>query len=401
MSVTKRVLPAKKNGQATVVWVASVGSGKDRDRKQFDRKRDAEAWERENATRVSAGLHAGAKGKMLVKDYWESRYSVKLATRHERGERMTTRHLENITGRMKNYIIPTVKVDVATLMKGSRQIPFDQGIGDHRIQDVTATVAQKLMEDLRNAGVSVKSTRNTQTIAHGMFEDARRSGYVHHNPFHRLEVTGTPDDDDGERVEPPTPAFVRALLATPSDHRELLVLLATTGLRISEALALRWHHVDLDKRLILVRERLDTAHMKVGRLKSKAARRDIPMPKSTMEIFSTYRGASSFAGETDLVFCGLQGQFLNSSNIRARFMPKLYAAVSARLTPSDRFGDCGFHPLRHYAISAWIAAGLNAKTVQTYAGHASINITMDTYGHLFTEKTKWDVIDSMGSDLGI
>lgn len=31
----------------------------------------------------------------------------------------------------------------------------------------------------------------------------------------------------------------------------------------------------------------------------------------------------------------------------------------------------------------FIAAGLNAKTVSTYLGHASISITLDRYGHLF------------------
>lgn len=401
MSVRKRYLPAKKNGQKTEVWEASVGSGKDRDRRQFPTKRAADAWEREQLTNLAKGVHAGAKGKMLVKDYWKDKYSVKLATRQERGERISKRHLDNITGKLTNYILPTVKVDTATLMKGTRQVPFDGGIGDHRLQDVTTKVAQEFLDRLRDAGVSVQSTRNTKTIAHGMFEDARRTGHIHHNPFHRLEITGTPEDDEGERVEPPSPAFVRELLATPSDHRVMLMVLATTGLRISEALVLRWRHIDLDKRLLLVRGRLDTAYVEEGRPKSKAGKRDIPVPKSTLEALIQHRLATGFPEDDDLVFCGRKGQYLNGNNLRARYMPPLYGAVSAKLSPSDRFYNFGFHPLRHYAISAWIALGLDAKTIQTYAGHASIKITMDTYGHLFTEKTKWDLIDAIGSDLGL
>ena len=39
--------------------------------------------------------------------------------------------------------------------------------------------------------------------------------------------------------------------------------------------------------------------------------------------------------------------------------------------------------LRHFAISTWIEAELAPKTVQTFAGHSSLQITMDRYWHLF------------------
>ena len=44
----------------------------------------------------------------------------------------------------------------------------------------------------------------------------------------------------------------------------------------------------------------------------------------------------------------------------------------------------GFHEARHTAASMFIAAGLNAKTVSTYLGHANIAVTFDRYGHLFS-----------------
>jgi integrase len=43
------------------------------------------------------------------------------------------------------------------------------------------------------------------------------------------------------------------------------------------------------------------------------------------------------------------------------------------------------HDLRHTAISLWIASGANPKVVQTKAGHASIKVTYDRYGHLFPD----------------
>jgi integrase len=42
----------------------------------------------------------------------------------------------------------------------------------------------------------------------------------------------------------------------------------------------------------------------------------------------------------------------------------------------------GFHEGRHTFASLMIAAGVNAKAISTYMGHANISITLDLYGHL-------------------
>jgi len=43
----------------------------------------------------------------------------------------------------------------------------------------------------------------------------------------------------------------------------------------------------------------------------------------------------------------------------------------------------GLHEARHTFASLMIAAGVNAKALATFMGHASITITLDRYGHLF------------------
>ena len=43
----------------------------------------------------------------------------------------------------------------------------------------------------------------------------------------------------------------------------------------------------------------------------------------------------------------------------------------------------GLHEARHTYASLMIAAGVNAKALSTFMGHASITITLDRYGHLF------------------
>ncbi|MBF0562327.1 MAG: tyrosine-type recombinase/integrase [Alphaproteobacteria bacterium] len=43
--------------------------------------------------------------------------------------------------------------------------------------------------------------------------------------------------------------------------------------------------------------------------------------------------------------------------------------------------DLRWHDLRHYAISCWLRQGYTIKEAQTFAGHASAQMTIDRYGH--------------------
>jgi integrase len=67
-----------------------------------------------------------------------------------------------------------------------------------------------------------------------------------------------------------------------------------------------------------------------------------------------------------------------------------------RNEPVVRFG---WHALRHFAISCWIEAGLPPKTVQTFAGHSSLQVTMDRYGHLFRSESHGRAMDAIASEI--
>ena len=54
-----------------------------------------------------------------------------------------------------------------------------------------------------------------------------------------------------------------------------------------------------------------------------------------------------------------------------------------------------WHALRHFAVSLWIEAGLTPKTIQTFAGHSSLQVTMDRYGHLFRSEDHKRAMDAI------
>ena len=79
-------------------------------------------------------------------------------------------------------------------------------------------------------------------------------------------------------------------------------------------------------------------------------------------------------------FATIVGTPLDPGNfVRREFKPAL---ARAGLEPFR------FHDLRHFAVSALIAAGADIKLLQAIAGHASATMTLDTYGHLMTARVQ-------------
>jgi integrase len=62
------------------------------------------------------------------------------------------------------------------------------------------------------------------------------------------------------------------------------------------------------------------------------------------------------------------------ANLRRRLLAPLLVKAGVRFYSP--------HALRHYAISSWLASSIDPKTVQHWAGHATLALTLDTYGHM-------------------
>lgn len=75
------------------------------------------------------------------------------------------------------------------------------------------------------------------------------------------------------------------------------------------------------------------------------------------------------------------------------------AVCAGQLTNNAKIKRFNWHGLRHFAVSTWIEAGMSPKTVQTFAGHASLQVTMDRYGHLFPSEDHKRAMDRIAKTL--
>lgn len=161
------------------------------------------------------------------------------------------------------------------------------------------------------------------------------------------------------------------LAEIPAPWREFFDLLASTGLRVSEAIALRWRDLELGKPASLWVRRSIVDGV-VGAPKTRFGRRVLPLEAGLAGRLAARRPLG--VGEDALVFATGTGAAQNPNNIRHRvLLPALARAGVARV---------GFHALRHTCASLLIERGLSPLRLQRWMGHHSAAYTLDVYGHL-------------------
>jgi integrase len=171
-------------------------------------------------------------------------------------------------------------------------------------------------------------------------------------------------------------ATVLALI--PAKHRLFFRLLAATGLRISEAVALQWRHVALDGDRPHIKVRRGLVRNRFEPPKSKHGRREVPI---TAALVDALRERKRESGDDDdaLVFAASNGAPLNQGNLRRSVLAP--AAEEACL-----WSGFGFHAFRHTCAALLFAEGRNIKQVQVWLGHHSAAFTLATYVHLLPDE---------------
>ncbi|MHB1467779.1 MAG: site-specific integrase [Solirubrobacteraceae bacterium] len=151
-------------------------------------------------------------------------------------------------------------------------------------------------------------------------------------------------------------------------------LLAATGLRRSELLALEGRHLALDddRPHVEVRQRVRRRRgegLVIGPLKTRHSRRDVPISRALAE-----RLAKLGTGARQLLFRSATGSMLDPDNLASRVLAPACKAAGVEWA--------GFHTFRHTVASRLFAEGRNVVQVQHWLGHHSASFTLDTYVHL-------------------
>jgi integrase len=165
----------------------------------------------------------------------------------------------------------------------------------------------------------------------------------------------------------------RIIAASEEPYSTLWAVLALTGCRAGEILALRRGDLDFDKRIIRIRRTLDGATRLTHAPKSKSSSADLPMPTALETRLRNFLAEHWRANESDLLFCNRKGKPMQRD--KAAFI------LQETLTELG-IEKAAFHAFRHMAASELLESGAAPSVVQRQMRHSDARITLQSYGHI-------------------
>lgn len=246
---------------------------------------------------------------------------------------------------------------------------------------ITTADIERVYAAERARGIAAKTIRTADATIKQLFREAVRRGDLVANPA----AVATPPPEERRLVETWTQDEARRFLTATVDDRwyPLWRTLLETGLRIGEALALRWESVDLDAGILRV-ERTQTRDVDDNRItgepKSDSGRRRLALSPELVTVLRSHRLSLRETrlregpawNPDDLVFPNLHGEEDWQSTVNYALTQACKRAGVRRMTP---------HGLRHSYATISIRAGVPVKVVSQRLGHRRIQITLDLYVH--------------------
>ncbi len=228
-------------------------------------------------------------------------------------------------------------------------------------ESIQALLATKLKD------LSWRTVKHIRTTLGTILGTAEVWGYIEDNPVRKTRLPRR-----GPRPEKQvlSPEQLRQLLdQLPEPSKSLVWLLALTGLRIGELLALRWQDLDLEVGLLRVRRTLYEGHF--DEPKSRTSNRTVPLGPAGIAILRSRKPEA--ADHEALVFGSQKGTPLCRRNLSNRQLAPICKALGLpRIT---------WHSLRHCNATLLDSVGTPLGTVQALLGHSSPEITREIYLH--------------------
>jgi len=257
------------------------------------------------------------------------------------------------SGTRRRYLLYFEKVPEETLKK--------------RITEVKPLELQQYINSFNNYGPANRA----MGALNAAMQDALGNGLIDKNPAISLRNNNERsakryEDNKKSFTHAEEQAFNEAIKDNPYKLIYQVSLLA--GLRRGEATALKWENIDLSNRVIRVKEaaKREGTGYTVGSTKTTNSVRTVPIAPTLFDILNSVGNKS-----------GLLCPNSHSAMLNADILTMDFAAIMKQLGQQHTF-----HHLRHtFATRCIVDKGINPKVVQAWLGHATVDMTMNTYTH--------------------
>lgn len=239
--------------------------------------------------------------------------------------------------------------------------------GNIQLRLISRESVQNFLANKFKQGLSWRTVKHLRTTLGTILGTAEIWGNIEDNPVRKTRMPRQGPRPEKQVLSPEQLRLLLEMLREPS--KSLVWLLALTGLRIGELLALRWQDVDLEAGVLRVRRTLYERHF--DEPKTKHSNRVVPLGPKAISILGTRRPETHEADA--LIFMSSQGTPLSRRNLKNRQL--------APICKSLGLVGISWHALRHATATLLDAVGTPLGTVQAILGHSSPEITRGIYLH--------------------
>lgn len=267
-------------------------------------------------------------------------------------------------------------------------------LGKKKIKDITQLNIKALLKELDQKGYHYETKNKVRIMLLDMFDKAMVDNYVLKNPCKGIRLARDEKKDMRVFSREEQAEFFECSKGTFYDN--LFVVAVSTGLRQGEICALTWDDIDFEKKEIsvtktLLYQKLEGDTQKEFHLnppKTKTSKRTVPISKQCETALKKQyiqrnnvmarKSAKPLEGFENLLFTTKYGTPI-CNQILLDAIKRIIEEINLCRDELEQFEIFSPHCFRHTFATRCFEAGIQPKTVQTYLGHATLQMTMDLY----------------------
>lgn len=296
---------------------------------------------------------------------------------------------------LENYKT-TVKPSTFENVKSKIEKMTEEHFKDMKLKQITVTYCQKVVVELSKSYILYN---HYLSVINRIFKYAVLMDVLNSNPFDKVIK---PKSRQTQRkgnflTKEELKEFLKlARTTTLSYFFPLVHLMAYTGLRQGEALALKWSDIDFENKKITVDKTAVRIKEKqtLQTPKTKNSKRVISIDPTTLSILKSwkkdqikiyFKNGKHFEGDENFIFTNQRAEWVHIHNF-IRYFKRFIAGHKLKpITP---------HGLRHTHASLLFSAGVEPKNISDRLGHSTVQITLDLYTHI-TEEQRTDTVEKL------
>lgn len=280
-------------------------------------------------------------------------------------------------------------------------------LGKERLTDITKLKITSMINKLNEQGYQWETLHKVKVLLSDMFDKAMEDEFVVKNPAKSVRL---PKNKPAREIKALSKEDQETFFecASGTFYNNLFIVAVNTGLRPGELFALTEKNINFAKGELyvtntLLYQKLDGDEKKTFHLedpKTYTSRRTVPINKICMSALlsqvrihkilynkSPYKNNLEFP---NLLFTTRHCTPLNSVLYSAA-IDKIVNEINLMRDSLDKMESFSGHAFRHTFATRCFEAGIEPKTVQSYLGHASLQMTMDLYTSVFPDKKRMEI----------